>query len=449
MTHDTLTIRAYNVRFGDAFLISVPDDRGQDDPPPAAGEPADKIMRHILIDVGNALTKPGGSDEVFEPVVKDILQHLNGSPVDLYIMTHEHMDHIQGLLAANKKHGLTVNARYSWLTGSAAPDYYTRDWPDEAIPKKALQFQADSESTVDDMFDYVTALQADGEDPEPALMGMLNINNYRRSKDNVDYLRERAPEDKTAYMYRGYENEDGEKVGPSSIDESHPFNSVKLEVWAPEENTADYYGRFRPRTLGFDGDAEPGIGDRKPVEPTPPPGVDASAFYRLVNARKNNLVENLLAIDKAKNNSSIVFCLEWAGWRFLFPGDAQTRSWQIMEREEMFKPPIHFLKISHHLSHNGTPEGEILDEILFTEPDDGRKRLAVASTYPFTYNGIPFNDIIHRLDERDVKTYIIADELDDIQTDKETPVPYRPGYLAFTYKDDGSDPTVEIVPIVI
>ena len=107
--------------------------------------------------------------------------------------------------------------------------------------------------------------------------------------------------------------------------------------------------------------------------------------------------------------------------------------------------PVHFLKISHHLSHNGTPDGETLEKIMPLNSLDGRKRLAVASTYPFTYSGIPFQEIVERLDDRGVKTYIISDELDDIQDDEETPVEYVPGFLAFHYKDDGTDPLVEKV----
>lgn len=444
MSHDTLTIRAYNVRFGDAFLISIPDERGPNDPLPAAGEPAEKIMRHILIDVGNSLATQGGIDEVFEPVVRDILDVLDGQPVDLYIMTHEHMDHIQGLLAAHKKHGLSITARYAWLTASAAPDYYTRDWGDSDAPKKALQTQHDSTlAAYDDVFDYVTGLQAAGETPPPMLMNILHLNNYRAVKDCVDHLRGRAPQQNTAYLYRGYDNAAGDRDGPHSFDDCHPFRSTTLEVWAPEENTSVYYSPLRPLTLGFS--ESEGDGPRQPTTPLPPAGVDASTFYRLVNARKNNLIENLLAIDKAKNNSSIVFTIEWAGWRFLFSGDAELKSWQVMEDKGMLGLPVHFLKISHHLSHNGTPDGETLDKIMPHNSPDGRKRLAVASTYPFTYNGIPFQDIVDRLDERGVQTFIISDELGDIQNNEETPVAYVPGFLAFHYKDDGSDPLVEEV----
>ncbi len=77
---DMLHIRTYNVRFGDAILISVPD-----------RDPATNKMttRHILIDVGNVLNKEGGEDTVFKPVVDDVIREFDGRPLDLYVMTHE------------------------------------------------------------------------------------------------------------------------------------------------------------------------------------------------------------------------------------------------------------------------------------------------------------------------------------------------------------------------
>ena len=91
-----LTVTAYNVRFGDALLISVPErcDGGE-------------LVRHVLIDVGNVLAGPGSDDAVYRTVVQDILDRIDGKPVDLYVMTHEHLDHVQGLLAAQKL-GLSV-----------------------------------------------------------------------------------------------------------------------------------------------------------------------------------------------------------------------------------------------------------------------------------------------------------------------------------------------------
>ena len=118
---DKLKIRAYNIRFGDAYLISVPD----------KGSNNQVKTRYILVDVGNSLSRAGGIDDVFEPVVKDILAVLGGNPLDLYIMTHEHMDHIQGLPYAQAYHFQNENLKdklkvqYAWFTASSETNYYS------------------------------------------------------------------------------------------------------------------------------------------------------------------------------------------------------------------------------------------------------------------------------------------------------------------------------------
>ena len=120
----------------------------------------------------------------------------------------------------------------------------------------------------------------------------------------------------------------------------------------------------------------------------PPPGVDTESFLHLVDLRRRGIQENLLTIDKAANNSSIVFCLEWRGWRLLFAGDAEQKSWQMMKAKGVLKP-VHFLKVSHHGSVNGTPDPDILDLVLPTTRPDRKKRTAIVSTWDHTYGGIP------------------------------------------------------------
>jgi beta-lactamase superfamily II metal-dependent hydrolase len=94
-----------------------------------------------------------------------------------------------------------------------------------------------------------------------------------------------------------------------------------------------------------------------------------------------------------------VFCLEWRKWRLLFSGDAEVRSWKTMKRENVLKP-VHFLKVSHHGSHNGTPADDILELILPLVPPDTRARHAAISTWTETYSGIPHTPTNDRLKAR-------------------------------------------------
>ena len=68
----------------------------------------------------------------------------------------------------------------------------------------------------------------------------------------------------------------------------------------------------------------------------PPAGVDAGVFYDLIESRRQ-FAECLLSIDKAKNNTSIVCSIEWRGWRLLFTGDAEIKSWKIMRDKRQLK----------------------------------------------------------------------------------------------------------------
>ncbi len=433
---DTLRVRMYNVRFGDAILISVPD-----------ADSGVSKTRHILIDVGNALSKDGGRDFVFKPVIEDIQATIGDAPIDLYIMTHEHLDHIQGLLYGEVKEGLPcLLVKSAWLPASSEPGYYDRDWPDTdedgnpiTTPKKHLDMLEAHYWTI---ARYAAARKNAGEALPARMQALLLNNNPRSSAQCVGYLRS-LPQEGPHYIHR--ESGNGDQSG------LHPFEVANIQVWAPEENSAIYYGRFRPMALGVEGGVE--VADTfRPVIPKPPPGVDAGAFYRLVEARRSGLVDNLLAIDRAKNNSGIVFCLEWQDWKLLFTGDAELRSWREMNKRDMLSP-VHFLKISHHASHNGTPEDELLEKILPQNPPDLRERVAVASTYPNTYSGIPDGFTQDRLESRGVTTYKVFEELEDgspADADPDASVQPVLGYLEFAFPAEGNNIQVRrhILPVI-
>ena len=352
---DALRVRAYNVLFGDALLVSVPESSGRK-----------TIQRHILIDLGNVLGGPGGDDDVFQPVVADILKVLDGRPLDLYVMTHEHLDHVQGLYHASVTHNLNVRVAFAWLTASAAPDYYDR------FPE--------SRKKVDTLMDAYEAIgQFLGAAPAhltPHIRSLMLNNDLRSTGRCVEYLRNLAH--RVTYVYRGCD-----------LNGAHPFREASLEVWAPEQDTSEYYGRLRPLALGIRPPA--GGGRSKPglIRHVPPSGVDAGSFFDLIEARRNGIAETLLAIDRAANNTSIVFTLEWRGWRLLFPGDAEQRSWRIIKRSLGTLKPVHFLKVSHHGSQTGMPPSNLLDELLPSVASDSRSRSGIVCTCPGSYVGVP------------------------------------------------------------
>jgi beta-lactamase superfamily II metal-dependent hydrolase len=367
---DRIRIRAYNVRFGDAILVTVPDRDGSSGP---------VTKRHMLVDFGNVLAGAGGEDAVFKPVIDNIIGQLDGRPLDLYVMTHEHLDHVQGLFHVASKiypdgelaTKFTVDT--AWLTASAEPGYYDTH-PDA---RKKLDV---GRAAYDQIRTYLAALPAEAQRPFEAL---LANNNPRSTAQCVEFLRTVAPAARTHYVSRGF-----------ATAGTHPFREAALAIWAPEEDTSEYYSPLLPMALSG---AAPVAGAAVAAAPRPPAGVDAGAFYDLVVSRASGLADNILAIDKAANNSSIVFTLTWRGRKILFPGDAELKSWRMM-RDRGVLEPVDALKVSHHGSHNGTPDPDILDLFLPTGHASGRR--AIISTWDDTYSGIPHDPTNDKLRAR-------------------------------------------------
>lgn len=349
-----LTVVAYNVLFGDAILICIPDRNGRE-----------TEMRHVLIDVGNVLGAPESNAGVFRSIIADINRRLDGKPIDLYVMTHEHMDHVQGLLCAHRDRQQLPEIDYAWLTASARENYYEQ-FP-QAKELRRLHLDAYNRIQRIALHQGIVGLAP--------VKAFLDNNSPRRTGHCVAFLRDIARK-KTSYVHRGFE---------PVVGENHPFHEATFSIWAPEHDTSSYYGRMRPVTP-----AEPG------EKLKAPDGVDQKGFDKLLEFSRTGLGDEMLAIDRAANNTSVVFLIEWRGWRLLFTGDAEVRSWRTMERKGQLGP-VHFVKVGHHGSHNGTPDEGVLQQILPIPRGDSRRRTALVSTCGGTYNGVPDEDTLARL----------------------------------------------------
>ncbi len=123
----------------------------------------------------------------------------------------------------------------------------------------------------------------------------------------VDRLRLLAGEDHTHHVHRPRPDH-----SEDSLEGKRPFQELHLSIWVPEEDTADYFSNLLPMALnvtpGETGEDGPAL-----TRVFPPAGVDAGAFYDLVSKQQGTFFDNLLTIDKAKNNTSLFFLLEWRG----------------------------------------------------------------------------------------------------------------------------------------
>ncbi len=363
-----LTVRMYNVGFGDAILVTIPDRH--------AGK---EVRRHVLIDLGNLLASDA---TVFGPIAADLMSRTEGRNLDLYVMTHEHLDHVHGLkyLAGI---GTPLPVDYVWLTASADPRY-GRKFPEA---KRAM----DSYLAATDRLRPLAV--------QRGLMGMKSVeaffanNDHRSTAKCVEEIR-RTARIKTSFVHRRF---------PLRAGRDHPFREASLKILAPEHNTANYYGRMRPLTGAVDdaGDPDPTAGAAL-ERLSPPAGIDPTAFANLIAHLSGGVGDWMLAIDKARNDTSVVLQIEWRGWRLLFAADAEHKSWRHMHRPARGRrlQPVHFLKVSHHGSRTGMPGDEAFDVLLPPDPPDDRPRYAAVSTHDGHWDSVPDGDVLDRVRSR-------------------------------------------------
>jgi beta-lactamase superfamily II metal-dependent hydrolase len=370
---EQLTVYTYNVLFGDAILVEVPDS-GQ--------------RRFVLVDVGNVLAGSGGKTEPLLAAVDDIIDRTGGR-IDLFIMTHEHLDHVQGLRYAADR-GRTLHIDTVWMTASSEPGYYDR-FPEARRRRLDLLHAVEA-------FDAIL-----GADALPAGLELMHALNALKTADYVDYIRRLTPQ--PHYVHR--------ETDTSAL---HPFAETEIRILAPEEDTSTYYGRVRahlelkdspPSTRRASTSGRSSRPASDAGAPLPPTGINASAFYDLLESVNGGLAESLLAIDRAGNNTSLVVEVTWRGRRLLLGGDAEQESWRLMARHADLRP-VDLFKVAHHGSRTGRPPEEALDRILPEARQD--EAVAILSTHSGSqWKGVPDADALAELQARTKKLYRTED----------------------------------------
>ena len=235
----SLRVRVYNVRFGDA--VSSPSRRTT-----ARRRRVTSLWTSETCSVTKAARTRSS-----EPVVEDVIAELSGEPLDLYVMTHEHLDHVQGLLYTYTRLGLDIDTDRAWLTASAEPGYYT-------LHPKAKRKKLQAETAFRQASDTSAYLLLRGHalgasaQQQPPPHGRLRGVPPRARRFRADLCPPRA----------------GARRQP-------PVSRRPSSSWGPEEDTSIYY---RVPSTGCprcpcrrSGGTPPTLG-----RPTPPRGVDAA-----------------------------------------------------------------------------------------------------------------------------------------------------------------------------
>jgi beta-lactamase superfamily II metal-dependent hydrolase len=386
MMSEQLLVRTYDVGFGDCIYVRVPD--------------RDRFY-HLLIDFG--------SSGPAEPTLKDVLTNIRSmlknkdgtdSPLDLLVVTHPHADHIKGF---NFEWFKDIRIRHIWLSAfmkanhpQAKKAHALQDLADKAarsllnsLHKRGLHLRAELEILLSNSICNAGALEA------------LRFTLPNKNGIEPLYVCRNAAEPNET----GISEEELEKQSICFEDDTtclRDFNEQDtcIRVLAPEWNIDGYYlGKDScdyQSLLALYGQGQRLTGDKAEEGEVQKPFNISNRDFRIL---RNRLRYSALAFaqddSSLKNNTSVMFLLEWRGRRLLFTGDAEWEGkdvdkghrngcWDVMlkKNEAHISKPLDFLKVAHHGSINGTPFSEeedeqaILDKIL---PKGGEAQ-AVVST---------------------------------------------------------------------
>jgi hypothetical protein len=347
VTPNKLTIRAYGVGFGDCFLLTFEYD-------------SHTSSRHVLIDFGTTQKPPKGGRNLVMDIANDITKVTSGH-LDVLVATHRHTDHISGF---ETKNGKGPGDKIAALKPSVVIQPWT-ERPDAARDGKGTsgnsalpsalalmdtvaQFTlAEAKHLRKDKKQEVQFLAAD------ALKNMLAVKNLARM----------GRAGKAMYVSYGTRLALGRLLPGVKVRVlGPPTLSQKADIANQNPTNTDEYWHFhsfwklRAETSALGaGRALFPKADTYASNEVPP---EARWFIRqLRQARGEQLLRIVRAMDDALNNTSVILLIEAGRKKFLFPGDAQWENWEYaLQRDKADLKSIDLYKVGHHGSLNATPK---------------------------------------------------------------------------------------------
>lgn len=399
-----LTIRMYNVGFGDCFLLTFT----------AKARPYT-----MLIDCGrlSGSTKEGPDFwEVVQQLVDD-LPTVDGHPhVDIVVMTHRHRDHV---------HGFSRPALWADVTAGEVWMPWTENPHDPTAT--GLQKQQDDAAK-----NALGALKAFGIKSGDAYQLALNsISNGKAmetlrglSSTPIQYLPEKNASKTTVRDRSSTAAADvlpaGVKIrilGPSHDPKviarlNPPKGQAYLRLAAAGDNPERDAAARVPAPWGSSWDRPY---SRLAKTFAKRMGLEEEKFEKLLTSVRDGArgdAENLaFDVDNALNGTSLVLLIEVGDHTLLFPGDAQWGTWDVIlntpEWQSSLKR-ITFLKVGHHGSHNATPTGFVEGGYLH----DVTAMVSVADTVNTSegWKAIPKTELLTALTKAGVTRLVRSDK---------------------------------------
>jgi beta-lactamase superfamily II metal-dependent hydrolase len=376
-----IRIRMYRVGFGDCFLLSIPNHDSQNS----------DTYNHILIDCG---VHSQGDIGTMQKVVDNISEVTNKKLVAI-IATHAHQDHISGF------------GKFADMFTKFSIDEIWLPWTWDEMNEVARKMKRIQATLTEELIQHVEAL---GIDSKKNLWSVLENLSLTSNKHAINLLKSGFGDSKVKVRYL----KAGNILEPDDI--SVP--GLLVRILGPPDSE-EFLAQMSPpsdqRYLRMvDGEA-------KPVNPIQlfekRWRVHSKSINVSLSKEEEELLKNLakyplddlaFALDKARNNESLVALFIFHNQYLLFPGDAQYGNWRWwLEKDDSadILSKINFFKVAHHGSHNATPKAAL------ERMADG-KFAAMISTQSVPWASIPRTPLMTRLENKAGKHIVRSDWLD-------------------------------------
>lgn len=337
-----VVVRMYNVGFGDAFLVLLPDGKEQ---------------RRILFDCGSIQSAPGiEMNDLVDRIVADVTDPDGVPRIDVVVGTHRHKDHVSGFGAAP---WADVHVKEVWMP-----------WTEDPSDSDARSIR-DVQSKLAVGLDAVLTARA-------KTLGAAEREALGRYHDIVGNALTLTNDKEMRTLHSGFQGGAKRRFLPTKTDEGKKSRDARTFTTAALPGvTVHVLGPSRSRDLIRDMDPPKGesflrlrgaLDTRSGRPPAPFPGeapyknrgggLTADDLREIQSAGSASELAVAVALDKAVNGTSLMLILEVAGTYLLFPGDAQWGTWNAAmedpEWREMLER-VSFYKVGHHGSHNATP----------------------------------------------------------------------------------------------
>lgn len=356
----SVSIRSYQVGFGDCFLVSFAYDPGEE--------------RHVLIDFGST----GLPDDVPKSRMNDVaidIKKRSGGSLTAVVATHRHKDHVSGFAPGTKATG---SGR---IIASLKPKLVLQPWTEDpklaptatgpARPERA----ADEKRTNLDATASLSAMQQVSRHmwaeakrarylpralkEEISFLGDDNLGNA----DAVKNLMGMGPNE---YLHAGKRSKlsgllpgvEVHVLGPPTVDQTDTIKEQRSrdedEFWhlqAAAGQSVVHAAKGKVTAL-FPRHVRLRSQNRFPID-------SRWLIHHAKQLRGEQMLRIVRMLDSAMNNTSLILLFRIGDKSLLFPGDAQIENWRYALGQADFVKllkTVDVYKVGHHGSLNATPK---------------------------------------------------------------------------------------------